>query len=77
MAFHAFTHQILERKQSYLFTSLSTKFVRYWSHVFTATTDGTHVSNFCRSVQKRYREKERERKKDNCKAFCVTRERNK
>ena len=47
--------------------------LRYWSHVFTATTDGTQAKNFCQSVQKLCRGKERvaNKRKGNCKAFGV------
>ena len=31
---------------------MSTKYVQYWSHVFTTTTDGRYAKNFCQSVKK-------------------------
>ena len=36
--------------------------VRYWSYVFTATSDGTQAKSFCWSIQKGCREKERKEK---------------
>ena len=43
---------------------------RYWLHLATTITEETQVKNFCQSVPKGM-EREKEKNKGYCKAFCV------
>ena len=47
--------------------------LRSWSHAVRAAIGQIFENNFCQSVQKHWRERGREKKKGNSKAFCVTR----
>ena len=48
-----------------------------WSHMFARATDGTYLKNFCQSIPKQFRNKEKKKTNGNCKAFCVRRNRKK
>ena len=48
------------------------KLVQYWPHAPWAKIYETQVKNFFPSAQKHSRDGEKEKKKGNCKAFCVT-----
>ena len=59
MTCHVLTHEISERIHRYLPVCRQSTPGTGYKCLFTATTDGTLAKNFCQSVQKRYRKKER------------------
>ena len=76
MACNARTHEISGRRHHNLLVC-PMKDSWSWLHMSTRTTDTTYLKNFCQSIQKQYQEEGKEKKNLNCKAFCVTRKRNK
>ena len=48
-----------------------------WSHMFARATDGTYLKRLLSVHPKQFRNKEKKKTNDNCKAFCARRNRKK
>ena len=62
MVWHPHTHEISGRGHNNL-SVCPMKYVRYWSHMSTTTTDENYTKTFCQSVHKQRSEEKWKRKK--------------